>query len=248
MPSFLRTALKALQKGALKFGVDVRRFNPVVSAPHRRAVILRSLGVTHTIDVGANVGQYGSELRNLGFDGEIISFEPMPREFALLTEASNRDDNWTPMQLAVSNFDGDTTFHVTTNSVASSLLSPVKSKISDDIDTRVAQKIDVTVRRLDGLILPKLPKQAKVFLKVDAQGSEMDVLEGAVSPLERCVAVELEVSVLPLYEGQVSGLALLDYMQQRGWTAVSFNAECVHPKTMMVLQNDVLFVRSELVI
>jgi hypothetical protein len=68
---------------------------------------IRQMNVTHVIDVGANRGQYGRLLRRLGFQGRIISFEPVHRSFEELSEGARLDGNWEAHRLALGNIDGD---------------------------------------------------------------------------------------------------------------------------------------------
>ncbi len=243
--SIFHQSLKKLQNNLLKRGFEFKRFYPANYANRRRAVVLQRLGVTHVVDVGANVGQYGLELRELGYEGVIYSLEPMPREFAKMASKAKQDRLWEPLQTGAGDEDKEMLFHITDNSVSSSLLEPLESDSLTTMKLQVQETLTVPVRRLDSLILPKLPKDAKVFLKIDAQGFEDRVLKGASQLLERCVALEMEISFVSFYKGQKDGMYLLNRMVEDGWTPVSFNAECVHPETMAVLQNDVLFVRDE---
>jgi SAM-dependent methyltransferase len=47
---------------------------------------LISRNVDLVLDVGANVGQFGTDLRRYGYKGEILSFEPLPAMFVILTD------------------------------------------------------------------------------------------------------------------------------------------------------------------
>ena len=55
------------------------------------------------------------------------------------------------------------------------------------------------------------------FVKLDVQGSELIVLENGLSKLEQCVAVQLEVSFVPLYEGQATFGEIDIFMRQLGF-------------------------------
>jgi FkbM family methyltransferase len=62
----------------------------------------------------------------------------------------------------------------------------------------VLRRETVETRRLDDL--PGIPPVD--FLKMDAQGAELMVMQHGTRTLAGCVAVQLEVSFVPLYEGQ----------------------------------------------
>src|SRR5699024_2917037 len=80
--------------------------------------ILREMGSKHVawtlerfevdvvLDVGGNIGQYGKSLRAEGYDGHIISFEPVPQFFEKLQQAASGDDAWTVHQMGLGAEDG----------------------------------------------------------------------------------------------------------------------------------------------
>ena len=82
---------------------------------------MRVQRINHVLDVGANVGQYASELRALGYAGKITSFEPGRFAFAVLEEASRRDDAWQAFNYGLSDVDGPLALTLSENSVSSSL-------------------------------------------------------------------------------------------------------------------------------
>ena len=66
-------------------------------------------GVATVLDVGANEGQYGGELRERGFAGQIVSFEPIPAVYRKLAARADGDPRWETHQLGVGEADGDLT-------------------------------------------------------------------------------------------------------------------------------------------
>ncbi len=75
-------------------GWDLVRYPGGRHADHLRGLLLVELGVDLVIDVGANVGQYGTQLRDWGYRGRIMSFEPMRDEYAALSRLAEADGNW----------------------------------------------------------------------------------------------------------------------------------------------------------
>src|SRR5919108_3924453 len=74
--------------------LDVRRWSPAGVALARRLRILDDSGVTVVLDVGANRGQFASELRIGGYGGRIVSFEPPATAYARLQQAAADDPLW----------------------------------------------------------------------------------------------------------------------------------------------------------
>ncbi len=84
-----RSALRErLKKLARRLGYEVRVYEPLRSLAAARAKLLE--GVDVVVDVGANAGQYGVILRELGYGGRIVSLEPVAEAFAELEAAGAR--------------------------------------------------------------------------------------------------------------------------------------------------------------
>jgi FkbM family methyltransferase len=147
------------------------------------------------IDVGANEGQFAAKVRRLGYRGRIVSIEPDPRAYAMLAARHGADSLWKGHQLALGADDQTLKFNTAHHSVLSSFLSPVNSET-------VASQVDVPVRRLDGMWseLTGSEASARVFLKTDTQGYDLQVLRGATGCLPRVMGILAELPVLPIYE------------------------------------------------
>jgi FkbM family methyltransferase len=156
------------------------------------------------VDVGANVGQYASMLREgVGYEGLIISFEPDPNNVAQLKEASASDDKWLIDGSALGKEEGKLELNVMENSVFNSFLEPDHSGTAQFKDgNSIRNKVEVDVRRLDQ-VLPELQKTygfKRVFLKIDTQGFDMDVFEGSTDCIDMIVGIQSEVSFVPIYK------------------------------------------------
>ncbi len=201
------------------------------------------------IDVGANAGQYARMLRGpVGFTGTILSFEPNPAVFERLERRAARDPRWHVFNLALSDTDGTAAFHITAADQFSSLNRP--SAVQDAVvagHNRVAGEVMVTTRRLDGL-LPDLAGRyglARPLLKLDTQGHDRAVCEGAGETLGRMLAVQTELSMRPLYEGATDWRAMIDWLGGRGFapSALFANNKGHFP---LLIEMDGLFVRRDL--
>ena len=63
-------------------------------------------------------------------------------------------------------------------------------------------------------MLKEVCKARSPYLKIDTQGYEWKVLEGATEVLNYLCGIQLEVSLLPLYEGQPEFLKIVDKIQK----------------------------------
>ena len=176
-------------------------------------VLLRELEINCVIDAGANIGQFARELRSTGFNGFICSFEPVERVFLALQEEFSDDPRWRGYRLALGDEDTRMTMNVTPSmTVMSSLLSPRNASLQ-------VEEEEVDVRRLDGLfdeMLATVP-DPRVFLKMDTQGFDLKVVEGAAGCIERIRGMQSELSIVPVYEGMPTYLEALSAYRDGGF-------------------------------
>jgi len=102
----------------------------------------------------------------------------------------------------------------------------------------------VRVDTLDRALLPLLPEDARVLLKIDTQGYEAQVLEGARSLLDRVRIVECELSLAPLYDGQPLFPEMLARLAAQGFSPAHFEAGFSERETGQSLQVDGIFVKA----
>ena len=73
------SVLNKIKKSLWKFDINIDRFSSNKNYLYRRQKIIKYYGIDSILDVGANVGQYASELRQLNYKGDILSFEPLEK-------------------------------------------------------------------------------------------------------------------------------------------------------------------------
>lgn len=167
----------------------------------------RLLGMLKTdcvLDVGANAGQYHDFLRSeVGFDGTIISFEPTPELVEQMRARSKSDPKWIIQSVALGSNSGVARFNAMQGSEFNSFLPPNHSRIElFRTQNVVARTIEVEVRTLDCL-LPELLQGLNVnslYLKLDTQGFDLEVVKGASQSLPKIRGLQTEASVVPIYD------------------------------------------------
>lgn len=236
------TSLKGVVAASAKAaGVDLVRFRSVRHAFGRRARLMATLGIDLVIDVGANRGQFGLEIRRGGYAGRIVSIEPLAAPYGQLSRVASRDERWAAIRSAVGPRRGSATMHVAANNGASSSLLPML-----DLHARAAPEAryvadeQVDVATLDDLVQPHLRDAGTVFTKLDVQGYELQVLEGGSATLGSSSLVQLEMSLLPLYETAPTYREVIHFMEQNGFQLVGLEPGVAAP-TGVLLQADGLF-------
>ncbi|MBO6575877.1 MAG: FkbM family methyltransferase [Rhodothermales bacterium] len=239
--------MKRLVRGLLRrFGYDMIRYGVEDDARLRRQRLMDSTGVRFVLDVGANRGEYGLILRDQGYQGAIHSFEPASAAFGMLEGTISGDGLWQAHRCGLGLENGTATLNVAANSYSSSLLDMADAHEALAPGAGYQGGEEVVVRRLDAmwpeLALPDGPG----LLKVDTQGTELDVLRGAEAKLDRLPLLELELSFVELYGGQPLFDEVHAWLVERGYRPVSFDVGIgqVVPETGEALQADVIYRRG----
>lgn len=208
---------------------------------------MQQQGITpkSVIDVGANVGQFSVAASKIFPEALIHSFEPQPECVERLKQNTRSLNNVTVYPLALGNVEGEALFQLNTHTHSSSFLPLAAAHRDAFPDAREIQKIPVKVTLLDG-VLADTDLPSPVMLKLDVQGYEPWVLEGASRTLERVDYVILEASLKPMYEGERLFEEIISIMRNYGFSFLRPIGWLSDPKTGEILQLDVLFAKSGL--
>lgn len=145
--------------------------------------------VDQVFDVGGNVGAFAWSCRQLWPDARIVSFEPVP----VLAEQNQRNANgrWHTEEVAISDEEGAGVVHYCANQHSASTMQGA-SRLRAALGIRdTLEPVDVTCRPLDHY-LAAYPDATRMLVKVDTEGHELAVLEGATETLYDAVAVVVE--------------------------------------------------------
>jgi FkbM family methyltransferase len=162
------------------------------------------LRIDLVLDVGANLGQFRDYLRlEVGYTGKLISWEPVPAIAQLLRKRAAGETEWRVIECALGRAPGRVNLHVTRSSQFSSIHRPTAEAAAGFQAMTQYEDTEVEVRTLAGEFrqIEDWSRGRRVYLKLDTQGNDLDVLEGAGDALEAVDALQSEVAVRPIYEG-----------------------------------------------
>lgn len=225
-------------------GFDFLRYTPNNFAWLRRAKILLAQKVDVVLDVGANEGTYPIELRENGYHGRIISFEPLPQSFSLLQQRSDHDPLWDCENMAIGDSDGTIEINVSGRKTSSSILSITEAHVQAIPISVTVGKEEVKIAKLDSLSDKLLKPNDRICLKIDVQGYEKYVLQGAKNVLKQTCVIEVELSLAKMYEGGMLMNEMLEYLSGLGFELVSLEPVFMDPQTGAMLQADGIFVKQ----
>jgi FkbM family methyltransferase len=197
-------------------------------AAQRLQEVFAKQQIGRVIDVGANEGQFYKFLRlEVGFTGQIVSFEPIPELAARLQEHSTKDPSWTVHACALGATAGELTLNVTARTAFSSFMLPLArdSSFSGNV---VERTIRVTVSTLDEMF-PDPIALRHTYLKLDTQGFDLEVAKGGSVALGTIPALQTEVSFFALYDGMPNYQKSLSTFGQYGFHVSDFFVVAARP-------------------
>lgn len=238
--SFKQRGLRLFRRA----GIDVRR--SAASFEARLVRLLDVRGVDVVIDVGAHTGGYASALRENGYRGRILSFEPNPAAFLKLTEMVKRDPEWKAYELGLGSSTGMASLTITANEGASSSFLPMlASHMAAAPEAVPTHVVRARVAKLNDFVSEIERSGEKPFLKLDVQGFEKHVLDGGADIVRRLVGIQMELSLEPLYDGAVGFVEGIELLQSAGFNLVQLIPGFVDQERHTLLQCDGVFVRPE---
>ncbi len=237
----LATAHRALHR----LGFDVVRYPGRGTSLGRRARLLTHYGIDIIFDIGANVGQYAMELRDIGYQGRIVSFEPLPEAFVELSRRASRDNRWDAVNVALGDLPGAAVLHRAANLSSSSFLPMLPAHSAAAPDANYTNDVEVRVTTLDDVYDDYARPADRAFAKLDVQGFEARALRGAVKSLKRLAGLQLELSLVPLYDGASEFIDMLGDIDQRGFSLAGLEPGFMDMQSGRLLQVDAVFVRRD---
>jgi FkbM family methyltransferase len=222
-------------------GIDVVAYEPR-NYPHlRRPLLLRELGIRLVIDGGASDGSWAARLRQEGYSHRILSIEPYSASFAELERRAAGDDGWECRRVALAAAAGSGELHVAGNRQSSSLMPilPLQSELAPGTGEIGVEPVELA--RLDDLVAESA---GPIYLKLDLQGGELAALRGAERTLEDAQAVEVELSTVPLYEGQPLLPEVLEFLAASGYRIIGLETAFRNRETGDLIQTNALLRRA----
>jgi FkbM family methyltransferase len=222
--------IKILKRVFQLIGIDVKRINNRNFDAILKEIFL-VIGLDHPIlDVGAHNGSSVRRFRNVfGPKPDIFSFEANPELYKLLKQDLSLSTNLKVYNYIVCDKDGEIqAFNIHQTSTGSS------SMLAVDFNTRFAQRRGVSTETISICNVPtisldffasKLPTSRISFLKIDTQGSELDVLNGAVGLLARgeIDVIEFELITHSGYVGRGGYFEVLNLLDKNGYKLIAIS-------------------------
>lgn len=209
---------------------------------------LAAHGVDLIFDVGANKGQYAEKVFAHGYGGRIVSFEPLSAPLAVLEAKSRKRPGWEVAErCCIGDQTGEIEVNISESSIASSIL-PLSAETPPGVPGRSLRGHREGAHvpaPLDERFDRHLGEATRPFLKIDVQGFESEVLDGARRSIPHLVGMQVELSLVDCYEGQKGSFSqMIRRIEEMGFELIRFFPSFIDTATGRWLQADGLFFRS----
>jgi len=205
------------------------------------------LRINCVLDVGAHRGGYAAFLRDVGYRGHIVSFEPISDNYQVLYSRCADDPKWHVYRVALGDRDSVQEMNVFHETQLCSFLTPndyCSAHMNRGEMVRGTERVDL--RRLDTIFDEYLAgiEAPRIYLKIDTQGYDLKVLAGCGRRIDQVLALQSELSVKPIYNGMVSYLEALPKFRELG-----FEVSGMYPVNLdvsfRVIEFDCVMVRQQ---
>lgn len=228
------------------FGLEIHRYSVDKSDQARLMAMLKEHDINIVLDVGASVGLFGESLRRSGYKESIVAFEPLSDSYKKLLKRSGKDPLWhVAPRGAIGEENREIEINIAGNSSSSSILSMLDTHVKAAPHSKYIAKETVPMYTLDSIATKYMAPDSKLFIKIDTQGYEHLVLHGAKELLKQAVGLQLEISMAPLYEGQVLYYEMVEKLSALGFYLWGVSTVLIDPDSGRALQVDAVFFRFD---
>lgn len=247
--SVMKKIKDKVKKFLQKLHIDIKKYHPQSTEKGLLNTILQQLSVDLILDIGANSGQFALGIRLAGYKHKIVSFEPLSGAHHELLQNLQMDSHWAAHdRCAVGDYDGFIDINIAGNSVSSSILPMLQTHVNAAPDSGFFGSEQVPIFKLDTISNQYTSLAQNIFLKIDTQGYEWQVLDGATLTLPHVRGILIELSITPLYDGQHLWKDIVLRLEDLGFMLWTVFPGFVDIKTAQTLQMDAVFIRTDILL
>lgn len=239
--------MSMIRNFAKKIGYELIKSKKQPTLSNHLACVLSHYKIDTIIDVGANIGQFGQDLRNLGFRGKILSFEPVLETYQQLVENSLKDENWHTFNAALGEENNEAVINISDSSDLNSILNA--NEFGVKTFSHLAQKKQqlIKVYKLDNFISSNnLTLGSNIMLKTDTQGYDLKVFRGAKSILANIKCIVTELSLTPIYAEMPHYLEALSEYETNNFQVSGIYPISRNKSDLSLIEIDCVLVRSDM--
>jgi FkbM family methyltransferase len=194
------------------------------------------------IDIGANNGQWITDVKDRGYKGQALCIEPLKKNYVKLK--SSNFHNVTTLNCAVGNSNGYIYINNASNDGLSSSILELDNYHKDAAPSiEFISKEKVKIRKLSRILEANINK--KIFVKIDTQGYEFEVLKSINKDnFSKIYAFEIETNLVSTYKNVTLIEDVISFLRSKGYKPLRIENGFGMPKFGQQLQVDILFVKD----
>jgi FkbM family methyltransferase len=223
-----RPLIEVIKKCARFFGCDIVMYRPCLE-------VIQKENFDLVLDIGANEGQFGRELRDAGYNQKIISIEPVKHACNILEKSIEGDSLWDCYNIALGKENGTAILNIHEDTRLSSFL---------EHNELPSKEMQVQVKKLSSFLEEIGVNAKKIFIKIDTQGYEMPILEGIGEDWVKIQGALVELSIAPMYKNQIPLEEMIAYLKRYGLQLWGLRRGCYDKHKMQELEIDGLFLKK----
>ena len=213
--------------------------------PNERLAAARKLVLDNCdfiVDIGANNGQWITEVRQKGYLGSALCIEPIVKNYKKLV--SSKILNVTTLNCAVGNLNGNTYVNVASNDgLSSSILEIGSYHMNAAPNIKFIKKEKVRMFKLSKIL--ETTNYSKIFVKIDTQGYEFEVLKSISGKnYANIFAFEIETNLVNSYKKTTLMEDTVKFLRKKGYRPLRIENGFGMPNFGQQLQVDILFVKE----
>lgn len=237
--------MKLRRRIAWALGYDLLRIRKSSSSEALTRQLMMKAQPSLVFDVGGNEGQFAHEALTSPGHHKVVSFEPLSQAHAILEAKAKSVDRWqVAPRCAIGDEKSISKINISSFSGSSSLRGMNETHLKAAPTTAYCGEESVDVLRLDDIGKGYIEPRDRIYLKVDTQGYEKNVLDGATDIMPQVVAMQVEVAFAELYNGETLAFDLIPEVLAQGLSLFGFCNGLREKSTGRLLQADAFFIRA----
>ncbi len=236
--------MKLKNKIANLFGYDLIKSKKSPTLISHISQLIRIHKIDLILDVGANDGQFARLLRESGYAGQIFSFEPVNDTFSKLFDASKNDELWEVFQFGLGDKCENLEINVSKASDLSSILNASTFGTNEYPNIEVGYKELIKIQTLDNFFIENNLAGKNIFLKMDTQGYDLKVFQGAKNSLIDIKVILSEISFIPIYEGMPHWVDVMSLYESFNFGVSGFYPVSRNKKNLSLIEADCVLVKN----
>lgn len=228
--------LLSIKRVANYAGYDIKIYHPNYTN------LIKKYQFRTVFDIGANNGQFAKDIHEKLPEARIYSFEPLKDCYDDLVKNMRGVKNFTAFNFALGATNGVQEIYRSSFSPSSSL-RPMETLHKELYPKSAKETIEkIHIKQLDD-ILNEIKIEKPLLIKIDVQGYEDKVIEGASNALSFATMVLSETSFEPLYQGQPLFGEIHDQLKKLGFAYRGSREQHWNKKTGELLYEDSIFLK-----